>query len=73
MQESDLPRRLVNVLHLVAEGKRNRAIADELGLAEHTVENYVSELMELYGVESRTELALAARRADQSRKGEGRS
>ena len=61
MQQPNIPARLEPVLRLVAQGKRNKAIADELGLAEHTVENYVSELIELFGVESRTELALAAR------------
>ena len=46
MQEADIPARLVPVLRLVAEGKRNKAIADDLSLAEHTVENYVSELID---------------------------
>lgn len=62
MYEPGVPARLRPVLRLVAQGRRNKAIALELGLAEHTVENYVSELIELYGVESRTELALAVAR-----------
>ena len=65
MHEAEIPARLVPVLRLVAQGKRNRAIADELSLAEHTVENYVSELIDLFGVESRTELALAAQAGEE--------
>ena len=62
MVERQIPQHLTKVLELVCEGRRNRAIAEELGLAEHTVENYVSELLALFRVESRTELALAAQR-----------
>lgn len=64
MQQSEIPARLIPVLRLVAQGKRNKTIANELSLAEHTVENYISELFELFGVESRTELALATRDSD---------
>ena len=61
MAEPEIPQHLVKVLNLVAQGRRNKAIAADLSLAEHTVENYVSELLSLFGVESRTELALVAR------------
>lgn len=64
MQQSEIPARLIPVLRLVTQGKRNKTIANELSPAEHTVENYISELFELFGVESRTELALATRDSD---------
>jgi len=46
------------VLKLVAQGKRNVEIADLLGLAPHTVEVYVSELLDIFDVRSRVELAI---------------
>jgi two-component system, NarL family, nitrate/nitrite response regulator NarL len=44
---------------LVAQGLRNRAIADELGLSEGTVKVYLNRIYEKLGVSSRTELVLA--------------
>jgi DNA-binding NarL/FixJ family response regulator len=46
------------VLALVAKGKGNREIADMVCLAEGTVKNYVSKIMEKLHVGSRTELAV---------------
>jgi two-component system nitrate/nitrite response regulator NarL len=39
-----------------AKGKTNRAIANELGLSEHTVKNYLFRAFEKLGVSSRVEL-----------------
>jgi DNA-binding NarL/FixJ family response regulator len=48
------------VLALVAKGKSNKDIAETVFLAEGTVKNYVSKIMEKLHVESRTELAIKA-------------
>jgi DNA-binding NarL/FixJ family response regulator len=50
------------VLQAIAEGKSNRQIATELSLAEGTVKNYVSRIMEKLHAASRTELAVLALR-----------
>ena len=46
------------VLRLIAEGMTNRQIANKLFLAEGTVKNYVSRIMEKLQASSRTELAV---------------
>lgn len=48
------------VLALVAQGKNNKEIAATLFLAEGTVKNYVSRIMEKFQANSRTELAVKA-------------
>ena len=62
--ESDEPltEREEKILALLAKGKSNRQIADTVFLAEGTVKNYVSRIMEKLNVESRTELAIKALR-----------
>ena len=50
------------VLQLIAEGKSNKQIAAMLQLAEGTVKNYVSRIMEKLQASSRTELAVMALR-----------
>ena len=50
-----------NILELIADGKTNRQIADELFLAEKTVKNYVSNLLSKMGFARRTEAAVYAR------------
>jgi two-component system, NarL family, response regulator DevR len=45
------------ILHLVARGATNREIADELKLAEKTVRNYVSSILNKLGARNRTEAA----------------
>lgn len=50
------------VLDLVATGRTNRQIADELYLAEKTVKNYVSSLLHKLGFARRTEAAVFATR-----------
>lgn len=48
------------ILALVAKGRSNREIADTVFLAEGTVKNYVSRIMEKLNVQTRTELAVKA-------------
>jgi DNA-binding NarL/FixJ family response regulator len=50
------------ILALVAKGRSNREISEALSLAEGTVKNYVSRVMEKLGASSRTELAVMATR-----------
>ena len=45
------------ILELLAEGKTNRQIADDLFLAEKTVKNYVSNLLAKMGMSRRSEAA----------------
>jgi len=56
-----------NILDLIAEGKTNRQIADELYLAEKTVKNYVSNLLSKMGFSRRTEAAVYAARLSERR------
>jgi DNA-binding NarL/FixJ family response regulator len=56
------------ILHLIAEGKTNREIADDLGLAEKTVKYYVSNLLSKLGMHRRSQAAAyAARLSERSR------
>ena len=50
------------ILQHIAEGMTNRQIANALFLAEGTVKNYVSRIMEKLHANTRTELALLSRR-----------
>jgi len=50
------------ILELIAEGKSNRQIAHSLFLAEGTVKNYVSRIMEKLHANTRTELAILTRK-----------
>lgn len=52
----DLSPREKQILSLVVEGKSNGDIGRQLNLAEGTVKNYVSAILEKYGVRNRTEL-----------------
>ena len=61
------------ILDLIAEGRTNRQIADQIFLAEKTVKNYVSSLLTKLGMERRTEAAAyAARLAERRRHTGGR-
>jgi two-component system, NarL family, response regulator DevR len=53
------------ILDLVADGKTNRQIADEMYLAEKTVKNYVSNVLAKLGMERRTQAATFAARLDE--------
>ena len=46
------------ILQLIAEGKNNKQIANAVFLAEGTVKNYVSRIMEKLHANTRTELAV---------------
>ncbi len=48
------------VVRLVAEGMRNRDVAQKLNVSEHTVRNYLFRVFEKLGVSSRVELVLYA-------------
>jgi DNA-binding NarL/FixJ family response regulator len=50
------------VLELIAEGMSNRQIAQTLFLAEGTIKNYVSRIMEKLHANTRTELAILSRK-----------
>jgi len=54
-----LTSRQVDILALVCQGKRNKEIAYQLGLAERTVKSHIRELFLIFGVSNRTELVLA--------------
>lgn len=51
--------RLRGIGHLIARGKRNKEIAQELGLAENTVKRYIENMMDKVGIKSRTRAELA--------------
>jgi DNA-binding NarL/FixJ family response regulator len=53
------------VLHLLAEGRTNRQIADAMFLAEKTVKNYVSNVLAKLGMARRTEAAVWAARIEE--------
>lgn len=57
---SELSERQREVLHLIAQGKDNSQIADELYLSEKTIRNYVNEIYDILNIHSRTKLALWA-------------
>ena len=56
------------VLDLIAAGKTNRQIAEEMFLAEKTVKNYVSNLLTKLGMSRRGEAAAYAARASASKR-----
>jgi DNA-binding NarL/FixJ family response regulator len=58
------------VLRLIGEGLSNKAIANTLGIAFHTVRKHVSVVFERLGVHNRTEAAMAARDLLNNREGE---
>ncbi|MGO9932883.1 MAG: response regulator [Steroidobacteraceae bacterium] len=50
------------ILQLISEGMTNRQIANAISLAEGTVKNYVSRIMEKLHANTRTELALLSKK-----------
>jgi DNA-binding NarL/FixJ family response regulator len=50
--------RELEILQLLGQGKSNLAIAQTLGLAEGTVKNNISRILEQLGMRSRTQVAL---------------
>jgi len=55
-----LTRREEEVVHLVADGLKNREIAQKLNVKEHSIRNYIYRIFEKLGVSSRVELILYA-------------
>lgn len=58
----------VRILSLLADGMTNRQIAEEMSLAEKTVKNYVSNLLNKMGMSRRTEAAVYAARLSERRR-----
>jgi len=56
------------VIQLVAQGMKNREVADEIGTTEHVVKNYLRVIYDKLGLWNRVELALwyESRRAPSS-------
>ena len=52
------------VLELIAQGKTNNAIAEELFLSQKTVKNYVTSVLSKLGLTNRTEAAILATKLD---------
>jgi DNA-binding NarL/FixJ family response regulator len=55
-----LTARELEVLGLVAEGRRNREIAEQLGLSEQTIKNHLTSILHRLGVPNRTDAVLYA-------------
>jgi len=55
-----LTRREEDVVRLVADGLKNREIAQRLKIKEHSIRNYLYRIFEKLGVSSRVELILYA-------------
>jgi two-component system nitrate/nitrite response regulator NarL len=60
---SSLSARELQVVRAVAAGLRNRAIAEQLGIAEGTVKLHLHNVYEKLGIDSRLELMILATRA----------
>lgn len=56
-----LSEREIEILKVLAQGHTNKEIADHLHLAEGTVKNYVTSILQKIGVRDRTQAALRAR------------
>jgi DNA-binding NarL/FixJ family response regulator len=46
------------VIQLVAQGLKNREVADEIGTTEHVIKNYLRTIYDKLGLWNRVELAL---------------
>ena len=57
---AELTARELDVLRLVAAGKRNAEIADDLVLSTRTIDHHVSAILRKLGVRTRGEAAAAA-------------
>ena len=57
---ADLTAREIEVLHLLAEGASNKAIARALGISAHTVKFHVASILEKLDAVSRTEAVTSA-------------
>ncbi len=60
---SELTKRQLQVLGLLAQGKTNVEIAEDLGLSDKTIRFYISAILKTLKVRNRTQAALIAARA----------
>lgn len=60
VQETGLTARERDILNAIVKGDSNREIANQLGLSEKTVKNYVSDILSKLHVRDRTEAAVYA-------------
>ena len=58
---SELTDRELDVLRIITTGASNTAVAEELGISEHTVKTHVRSMLTKTGFANRTELAIKAR------------
>ena len=65
----ELPPQELRVFELIGDGLSNREIAEEMILAEKTIKNYVTSLLQKLGMQRRTEAAAFAARLDERRRG----
>jgi DNA-binding NarL/FixJ family response regulator len=62
-----LSKQEARIVRLVAQGRTNREIAEQLELSEHTVKNYLFKIFDKLGISNRVELVLyAVSQEDQS-------
>jgi DNA-binding CsgD family transcriptional regulator len=59
-------KREAGVVRWAVEGLSNREIARKLGLAEHTVKNYLFRVFDKLGVSNRVELVLSCLRQEEA-------
>ena len=59
---TDLTRREMDVLRLIAVGRSNRDIATELSISSSTVAHHVTNILDKTGAENRTQAAAFAAR-----------
>ena len=57
---SDLTKREIEVLKMIAAGSFNKEIASTLNISERTVKNHVSNIFKKIGVSDRTQAAVFA-------------
>ena len=55
----ELTEREIQVARAVAQGKQNKVIAYELGMAEPTAKQHLKNIMRKLGLHNRTQVALA--------------
>src|SRR5262249_30505972 len=60
MPRTDLSAREIEVLQLVATGKRNKEIAGDLNLAEATINNHLKHILEKLNATDRTQAVTIA-------------
>ena len=59
-EQPRLTQRELEILELVARGRLNREIADELGISPNTVRNHIRNVLDKLHVHSRWEAAMYA-------------